>query len=139
MALQSDYTRGQSFIQDGKNYTVVTNCFESDFITVTDEAGNIIRQRKSLPILQYQAKKDAERKEQIAYYQAQGQEAHDEKLNWLGKIKEYFTKMRGVDKGTVEYGEYKDQYWAARFAKTAASNREHSAYLSAFMVASDAV
>ena len=43
------------------------------------------------------------------------------------------------DKGSTEYKILKDNYWAARMDRTAAGNREYSAYLHAAMVASDPI
>ena len=47
--------------------------------------------------------------------------------------------MANIGKNDPEYAALKDEYWAAWFAKVAAGNREYSAYLSAFMVASDPI
>ena len=47
--------------------------------------------------------------------------------------------MANIGKNDPEYADLKDEYWAAWFAKVAAGNREYSAYLSAFMVASDPI
>ena len=54
-------------------------------------------------------------------------------------IKDLYSQMSNIGKNNPEYAVLKDEYWAARFAKVAAGNREYSAYMSAFMVASDPI
>ena len=79
MALHGDYSYGQSFMQDDQKFTVISNSFASDYITVQDEQGNVIRQKKNRAIISFQAKQQAEREEQIAYFQNKAKEAGKEK------------------------------------------------------------
>lgn len=139
MTLRGEYSYGQTYTQDDKKYTVISNSCESDYITVKDENGNVICQKKYEPIFKYQADQEAKRDEQIAYYRQKAEEAGEQKSDWMSKIKELWTQMANIGKNDPEYTALKDEYWAARFAKVAAGNREYSAYLSAFMVASDPI
>ena len=136
MALHGDYSYGQSFIQDDQKFTVISSSFASDYITVQDEQGNVIRQKKNLAILSFQAEQQAEREEQIAYFQNKAKEAETEKFDWMKKIKDLYSQMSDVGKNNPEYSVLKKEYWAPRFAKVAAGNRGYSASLYAFMIAS---
>ena len=139
MALHGDYSYGQSFIQDDKKYTVVTNSFASDYITVTDDSGQRISMKKNDAILKFQAEAEKERKEQMEHFQEKAFEAGKQKQYWKGKIKDLYSQMSYVGKNNPEYSALKKEYWDARFAKVTAGNREYSACMSAFMVASDPI
>ena len=139
MALHGDYSYGQSFIQDDQKYTVVTNSFASDYITVTDEFGQRFSMKKNDAILKFQAEAEKERKEQMEHFQEKASEAGKQKQNWMGKIKDLYSQMSDVGKNNPEYSALKKEYWDARFAKVAAANREYSALLDAFMIASDPI
>ena len=139
MALHGDYSYGQSFIQDNQKYTVVTNSFASDYITVTDDSGHQFRMKKNDAILKFQTEMLEERKEQIELFQQKAQEAGKQKQNWMEKIKYLYSQMSDVGKNNPEYSALKKEYWAARFAKVAAANQEYSACMSAFMIASDPI
>ena len=139
MSLRGEYSYGQTYMQDDQKFTVISNSFASDYITVQDEQGNVIRQKKNQAILSFQADQQAKREEQIAHFQEKAKEAGTEKFDWMKKIKELYSQMSNIGKNNPEYAVLKDEYWAARFAKVAAGNREYSAYMSAFMVASDPI
>ena len=47
--------------------------------------------------------------------------------------------MSGLDENDKEHSKLKAKYWEARFARVSASNQEYSAYMNAFMVASDPI
>lgn len=139
MALHGDYSYGQTYMQDDQKFTVISNFFASDYITVQDEQGNVIRQKKNQAILSFQAEQQAEREEQIAYFQNKAKEAGTEKFDWMKKIKDLYSQMSNIGKNNPEYDVLKDEYWDARFAKVAAANQEYSACMSAFMIASDPI
>ena len=139
MSLRGEYSYGQTYMQDDQKFTVISNSFASDYITVQDEQGNVIRQKKNQAILSFQAEQQAKREEQIAHFQEKAKKAGTEKFDWMKKIKDLYSQMSNVGKNNPEYAVLKDEYWAARFAKVAAGNREYSAYMSAFMVASDPI
>jgi len=139
MSLRGEYSYGQTYMQDDQKFTVISNSFASDYITVQDEQGNTIRQKKNQAILSFQAEQEAKRDEQIAHYREKAEEAGTEKFDWMKKIKDLYSQMSNIGKNNPEYAVLKDEYWAARFAKVAAGNREYSAYMSAFMVASDPI
>ena len=135
MVLHADYSQGSSYTRDDKTYTVVSNTFESNYITVRDENGNIIRQKKDAPILRFQEQQEQRRSDEVAYYKDQAKTAGKEKNNWREKVKEFWTQLNNLDKNDELYGATKDEYWNARFTYTAFSNREHSALTNAFIAA----
>ena len=131
MVLHADYSQGSSYTRDDKTYTVVSNTFESNYITVRDENGNIIRQKKDAPIFNL----DEKRAEEVAYYQEQANIAGEEKADWRIKVKEFWHKLSNMNKNDELYAATKDEYWEARFAQTAAGNREYSALTNAVIAA----
>ena len=136
MSIQSNYTQGQTFNKDGKEYTVVFNSFESDYIVVQDESGNTIRQRKSKALLSFRDERYENNLELIEKYRKQGKEFSLEQSNWKQKVSDFWNQMGLCQKNSDEYDDLKDQYWAARFEAVAAGNRSFSAYMNAFIVAS---
>lgn len=133
---------GETTYLNGKKVKVVST--QLNYVVIEDEQGN--RQSvkkealKNTPLFNfYSQEAQDERKEQIAHFQEQAEEAGKEKNNWLTKIKDYWTQMSNLDKNDEQYALLKDEYWAARFSKTAAGNREFSNYMQAFMIASDPI
>ena len=136
MSIQSNYTQGQTFNKDGKEYTVVSNSFESDYIVVQDESGNTIRQRKSEALLSFRDERYENNLKLIEKYRKQGKEFSLEQSNWKQKVSDFWNQMGLCQKNSDEYNDLKDQYWTARFEAVAAGNRSFSAYMNAFIVAS---
>ena len=135
MVLHADYSQGSSYTRDDKTYTVVSNPFESNYITVRDEKDNIIRQEKDASIFEFQKKEEQRRSDEVAYYKDQAKTAGKEKNNWREKVKEFWIQLNNLDKNDELYSAIKDEYWNAIFTCTAFSNREHSALTNAFIAA----
>lgn len=135
MVLHADYTQGSSYTRDDTTYTVVSNTLKSNYITVRDEKGNLIRQKKDAPLLRFLQDLEKKRAEEVAYYQELANSAGEEKAKWRIKVKEFLTQLNNLDKNDELYSVVKKKYWEAIFAQTAAGNREHSALTDAFIAA----
>lgn len=142
MVYSAQIKTGDVTYVDGKQVKVVSS--HTDYVVVEDSQGNRSSVRKdvlmSTPVFNfYPEEVSQERKEQIIYYQEKGKQAKKEKQGFLAQIKDFLNQMGMYDKSEEEYKILKDQYWAARMDKTAAGNREYSAYLHAAMIASDPI
>ena len=133
MVLHADYTQGSSYTRDDKTYTVVSNTFESNYITVRDENDNIIRQKKDAPILRFLQDLDEKRAKEVVHYQEQAKTAGEQKKYWQAKESEFWTQLNNLNKNDELYSVVKKEYWKAIFAGTAAGNREHTALTNVFI------
>ena len=138
----SDFKKNDVAFLNGKEVKIVSS--NNDIVVVEDAQGNRLSVRKdvlmSTPLFNFASEEAREeRKEKIAYYQDKAKEAGKEKMSFLEQVKELWTKLSGCNKNDEMYTQLKDEYWEARFAKTAAGNREYSAYLDAFLIASDPI
>lgn len=127
---------------NGKKVKVVST--QQGSVVIEDEQGNRHSVRKealmSTPLFNFYDKEAREkRKEQIAHFQEKAEEAGKAKNDWLSKIKDLWAQMSNLDKTDEQYALLKDEYWAARFSKTAAGNREYSNLMHACMIASDPI
>lgn len=142
MVLSADFKTGETTLYEGKNVKIVST--HRDYVTIEDERGNQKTVSKNFlmttPLFNfYSEEARQERKERIAYYQEKGEQAKKEKEGFLAQVRDFWKQMGMYDKSDDEYKILKDQYWAARMDKTAAGNREYSAYLHAAMIASDPI
>lgn len=135
---------------NGKKVNIVS--IQSDYILIEDEQGN--RQSvkkealKNTPLFNFYSQEEQDvhfqeakkkRTEQIAYFQEKAEEAGKLKNEWIDKIKDLLAQLFNLDKNDELYKGLNDEYWAARFSKTAASNKEHHYYIDACMIASDPI
>lgn len=132
-----EYTTGQTFSNNGTTYTVVSCPIGSDYITVQDEAGNIIRRKKDEAILSFYQERKDEQSALIEKYQDLAQQYDNEKSEWHEKIKYFFKQMNLLGKDNEQYAELKNQYWDARFKAVAAGNRAFSCSIQAFIEATN--
>ena len=133
---------GDKTFYNGKLVEVVSS--QGGFVTVKDSSGQTFFVRKNVLMSNsiyslYLKKAEQKRKEQIAHYQKQGEQAGQEKAGFIAQIRDFLSQMGLYDKDSKEFKALKDNYWAARMDRTAAGNREYSAYLHAAMVASDPI
>lgn len=137
-----DVKTGETTYLNGERVKVVSS--DAGYVVVQDSNGNQHSVRKdvlmSTPLFKfYSEEARQEHKEKIEYYQQKGAEAGCLKNDWLSKVRDLWSKLSGMDKNDAEYAVIKDEYWNARFAKTAAGNAEYRYYLDAFMIASDPI
>lgn len=136
MSIQSNYTQGQTFNKDGKEYTVVSNSFKSDYIVVLDEYGNTFRQRKFEALFRFRDERYKKNLELIEKYREQGKKFSLERDHWKNIVSDFLNQMGLCQKNSDEYNKLKDKYWEARFKTVEAGNCSLSASLNAFIVAS---
>ena len=134
------YVNDTTYFQ-GKQVNVVSS--SEEYVVIEDENGKQQKVRKDAlrqSLFNFnQEEKLNERKKLIAAYQEKAEEAGEKKQEWSDKIKDLLNKMLGLNKGSEEYQALNDEYWAARFTRTAYGNKEYSNYLNAFLVASDPI
>lgn len=135
----ADYKANQTVYYNGSEAKVVSSYL--GFVVIEDSQGEKHTVAKSIlmttPIFGFMSKQ--ERDDLIAHYQKQGEQAGIEKADFATQIKDFLAQMGLYDKESKEFKLLKNDLWAAIMDRTAAHNREYSAYLHAAMVASDPI
>ena len=136
MTLSTDFKTGNTTEYNGKQVKVIDFDIRG-YITIEDNQGNRssirISDLKNTPLFNLNSDKAIkEQKERIENFQKLAEIARTEKNSWQSKIEDLRTQLSGLNKNDELYNEY----WDARFARVASSNKEQRYLLDAYLEAS---